>query len=160
MFNVCRNRIFSISLIHDKLYSSKDLARIDFNLYIRSLTSYLLQLTRDIASNIKIDINAKDVFLDINKAIPCGMIINELVSNAFKYAFPEGRKGKLTIEMYKDDEGKYNLIIQDNGIGFPKDLDFLETDSLGLDLVTSLTKQLDGTIELERDGGIVFKLVF
>ncbi|MCK4353543.1 PAS domain S-box protein [candidate division WOR-3 bacterium] len=166
MFNICKNRIFSMSLVHERLYGSKDLASIDFQPYIKSLTTHLLTTARGIASNIQIDVNAEDITLDVNKAIPCGLIINELISNAFKHAFPftadkpKAIKGKVNVKMYKDKEGKYNLIIQDDGIGFPEDLDFRNTQSLGLQLVMGLTQQIDGNIDLEIDGGSKFKIVF
>jgi two-component sensor histidine kinase len=107
-----------------------------------------------------LSINIKDVLLDINTAIPCGLIINELVSNFLKYAFPDGREGEIQIKLYASKDDTFSLIVRDNGIGLPEDLDFRDTESLGLQLVTALVEQLEGTIELDRSEGAAFGIVF
>jgi two-component system, sensor histidine kinase PdtaS len=101
----------------------------------------------------------EDVSLDIDTAIPCGLVLNELVSNAMKYAFPNGKRGEITISM-SSEEGRVTLTVSDNGIGFPEELDFRNTESLGMQLVTELVEQLDGTIELIRGEGTEFRIVF
>ena len=97
--------------------------------------------------------------LNIETAVPCGLIINELISNSLKYAFPEGRKGELKISVKKFNDD-YELIISDNGTGFPEDLNYKNTDSLGLELVNSLIGQLDGTMSMDSNHGTTFKIIF
>ncbi|MFQ5769951.1 MAG: sensor histidine kinase [bacterium] len=102
----------------------------------------------------------EDVLLIIDTAIPCGLIINKLVSNALKYAFPKGEVGEIRIEFRKIDDSKYTLIVSDNGVGVPKELDFRNTESLGLQLVSLLTDQLGGIVELNRKRGTTFNFTF
>ena len=161
LFRECQNRVRTMALIHERLYQSEDLATIDFAGYIRSLTGGLLLMYRVDPDVIKLNIYAEDVFLDINTSIPCGLIINELVSNAFKHAFPEGREGEISITFKEDKSNKrYTLIVSDDGVSFPGDLDFRETETLGIRLVNILTEQLHGTIEIDRSGGTSFKIVW
>ena len=171
MLKGSQNRILSIALIHEKLYQSKDLARIDFAKYIRDLTTNLFSSYGVESDAITLKINVSNVFLDLDTAIPCGLIINELVSNSLRHAFSEDMKGEIQIELYSDKDNKFNLIVRDNGVGFPKDLDFRSTKSLGLQLVITLTNQLRGTIELNTcppglkqgrrgSGGTTFKITF
>ena len=123
LFNDSQNRVLSLALIHDMLYKSKDRARIDFAGYIRSLIGYLFRSYNQ--KDIKLNIDA-DIFLDVNTGIPSGLIINELVANSLKYAFPEGKKGEIQVGLYNK-EGDFTLIVSDNGIGFPEDFDFRNT---------------------------------
>jgi PAS domain S-box-containing protein len=157
-FRESQDRIRSMALIHEKLYRSKDISRIDFAEYVRSLTAYLSRsyVTRP---GIEIAIDIRDVSLDIDTAIPCGLIINELVSNSLKYAFPGGRAGEVRIGLARCDN-EYTLTVGDNGIGLSADLDFRNTASLGLQLVNTLVGQLDGTIELDPSGGTMFRITF
>ncbi len=159
MFEDSQNRIKSMALVHEKLYESENLAGIDFAEYIRSMTSYLFSLYK-IGQAIGLNIDIKDILLDVNTAIPCGLIINELISNSLKYAFPEGIVGEICIQLFSDKDDKFTLIVKDNGIGFPKDLDFRETESLGMQLVIMLVEQLEGTIELDKSKGTNFKITF
>ncbi|MGB8952453.1 MAG: two-component regulator propeller domain-containing protein [Candidatus Aminicenantales bacterium] len=168
MFKKSRNRIFTMALIHEKLYQSKDLAWIDFGQYIRGLIVHLSNSYRIDAHSVHLRGEVDEVFLDVNEAIPCGLIVNELVSNALKYAFPEGRrrikragrKNEICIRMDKDENGQVTLSVRDNGVGLPEDLDIRKTESLGLQLVSDLVTQLDGSIELERSRGTEFKITF
>jgi len=155
-----QNRIKSMSLIHEQLYQSKDLAKIDFEEYIRNLTLNLFHSYGTTPEQISINTNAKNIYLDIDKAISYGLIINELVSNSLKHAFPRGKKGEITIDFSTDKNNKYTLVVSDNGIGFPKDLDSKNTDTLGLKLVNILTQQLQGSIKLDRSQGTKFKITF
>jgi two-component sensor histidine kinase len=100
------------------------------------------------------------VFLDLNRAIPCGLLLNELLSNALKHAFPNGRKGEVVISILSNDKGKYTLLVKDNGIGLSNDVDIFNTDSLGMQLVCDLTMQIDGNLKLEKTKGTSFKIVF
>lgn len=159
-FDVSQNRIRSMALIHESLYKSNDLARINFSDYINRLTIHLFSIYRTGMNSIELRVEVGDVFLDINRAIPCGLIINELVSNSLKHAFPDGRRGEIAVKMDMDKRGKYLLLVKDTGIGFPENVDFHQTDTLGMQLVTDLVKQLNGNIKLKRDGGTEFRIVF
>lgn len=159
IFKESQNRIKTMALIHEKLYQSKDLARIDFSEYISNLTRYLFQSYGVNASIIDLKINVDNVLLDVDMAIPCGLIINELISNSLKYAFPPGEKGEIGID-FNTKNNKFILIVWDNGIGIPDNIDFQNTESLGLQLVCILTEQLGGTIELNKSLGTKFKITF
>ena len=152
LFKISQNRIKTMALIHAELYQSEDLARIDFAKYIRKLVAALYNSYGVDFETIKLNINAPDVLLGVDTAIPCGLIINELVSNCLKHAFPAGKEGELHIDL-RPANNKLTLTISDSGVGFPKDLDFRNTKTLGMQLVISLTNQLDGTIELDKSGG-------
>lgn len=160
MFNVGQNRIRSMALIHESLYKSNDLARINFSDYIKRLTTHLFSIYRTERDSVNLRLDVKDVFLDINRAIPCGLVINELVSNSLKHAFPDGNKGEIVVEMDENKRGQYTLIVSDSGIGFPEGLDFQNTETLGMQLVTDLVRQLDGRIKLSRLKGTAFKIAF
>ncbi len=109
---------------------------------------------------ITIRIQVEPIVLDIDQAIPCGLILNELLSNAFKYAFPQNHTGEVHVELHTDTAQQAALVVRDNGIGFPDEIDFRHTESLGLQLVAMLTEQLQGTIALERADGTTFTLTF
>lgn len=167
MFEVSQSRIRSMALIHKKLYQSQDLARIDFYDYIKSLTNSLVSTYRVGLEPITFKLDIKKVYFDINTAIPLGLIINELVTNSLKYAFPEQRawgetdnsKGEIFLSLHSY-KGRVSLIVRDNGMGLPKDFNFRKTESMGLQLVNDLVAQLDGTIELQEEGGTSFKITF
>jgi len=160
MFKESQNRVRSMALIHEKLYQSKDLASIDITGYIRDLTTSLIHSYGASAAAIKVNIDVRDIFLDITASIPCGLIINELVSNSLRHAFPDGREGAIKITMHRINEDKIELTVSDNGIGFPEDMDFRKTESLGMQVVITLVEQLDGIIELDRSKGTAFKVRF
>ncbi len=161
MLKESQNRVRSMALVHEHLYQSKDLSRIDFAEYIRNLSSHLFQAYEVKARGVKLNINVVPVFLNIDTVVPCGLIINELVSNSLKYAFPEASRGDISIEFsYQNDEHKFILKVSDNGIGFPEDLDYKNSGSLGLRLVCSLVRQLKGNIELVAQAGTVFQISF
>jgi PAS domain S-box-containing protein len=162
MFQESQNRIRSMALIHELLYHSQDLARIDFGSYIHTLVNQLARTYTLSTSAIswKIDVEPAIIQLTIDTALPCGLVINELVSNALKYAFPTGQAGKIRISLQGCNNGELILVISDNGVGISSDLDFRHTDSLGLQLVCGTTAQLGGTIELDRTQGTTFTLKF
>lgn len=154
-----QNRIKSMALIHENLYQSKDLSKIDLSVYIPILVEQLFN-SYGINSNVisyktKID----NIFLDIDTAIPCSLVINELISNSLKYAFVDG-KGEIQIEFHCDNYNELTLIIKDNGIGIPENLVLAQTQSLGLKLVKSLVAQIEGSIDLDRLKGTNFKINF
>lgn len=154
-----RQRIKSMALIHEILYQSKDLTRVHFAQYIRTLTTQLISMSHINPGRVTQKLDCDGLLLDIDTAIPCGMIINELISNALKHAFPAGEQGEFGIALHSDDH-QVHLTISDNGIGLPKDLDFRNTASLGLQLVNRLTSQLKGTIKYESKGGSTWKITF
>jgi PAS domain S-box-containing protein len=157
----CRDRILSMALLHEKLYRSQDLENIDFIGYIRSLTLSLEGSYASPSTAIALNIEAETVKVDLDTAMYCGLIINELVSNALKYAFPEGRAGQIIIEFHQDAADLYTLIVRDDGIGMTEAIDLKHAKSLGLQLVYDLaTKQLKGRISLEHRGGMTFKISF
>jgi len=161
MFKECLSRIKSMSLVHEKLYQSENLTRIDFKDYIKDIAKGLFQSYGANKENIALLIDVNNISLEINSAIPCGLIINELVTNSLKYAFPDDRKGKIEISLRSTDENMIELVVCDNGVGIPDDIDFRKTKSLGLQLVTMLAEnQLQGEINLDRSKGTEFTIKF
>jgi PAS domain S-box-containing protein len=161
MFTESQNRIRAMSLIHERLYRTDDLARVDFSEYVRSLTRNLLAMYRATAPQVTLAIDIRDISLEINAAIPCGLIINELVTNCFKHAFPGGRRGTITVAFRSPQYSSYELTVQDDGVGIPEDIDVKTTESLGLHLVAILAEdQLKGDIRLSRAGGTTIQITF
>ncbi len=162
IFMDCENRIKSMALVHEMLYQEKDLSKVDFNRYIKMLTTSLYRTYKITSDKVKIKTDSREVELKIEDAITLGLIVNELVSNSMKHAFPGARKGEIRIILKKTGaDGGYELTVTDNGVGIPSSIDFRKTESLGLRLVTNLVeKQLGGTIELERDKGTEFRIKF
>ena len=160
MFKQSQNRIRSMALIHEALYKSGDLGRIDIADYISRMTTHLLSIYKEGLGDIEINQEAEGIFLDINRAIPCGLIISELVSNCLKHAFPGKRGGQITIRMTRDIKGTNSLIVKDNGTGLPDGLNYREIDTLGLQLVTDLVQQINGSITLKKTHGTEFVVKF
>jgi len=160
IFKDSQHRVRSMALIHEKLYRSENLAEIDFGEYIQDLAAYLFRSQNASSRGITLTVQAEHVFLDVDAAVPCGLIVNELVSNTLKHAFPNGQTGESQIAMRADANHHVTLIVSDNGVGFPPELDFGQTESLGLQLVNTLVDQLDGTIELYHKNGTNFKITF
>jgi PAS domain S-box-containing protein len=158
-FEDCQNRIRTMAMIHEKLYETSDFVSIDFGEYLENLTNSLFT-TYVSDRRITLTVEAGVVVLEIDDAIPCGLIVNELVSNSMKYAFPEGRTGNLAVRLDIGDDDRIALTIEDNGVGLPPDLDFRATETLGLQLVNMLVKQLHGEIELEKGQGTIFRITF
>jgi PAS domain S-box-containing protein len=159
MFNESQNRIRSMALIHERLYQSENLADIDFRSYIKKLVRGLFRSYEVGADKVALAVDVGDVSLGVNAAIPCGLIINELVSNCLKHAFPD-KKGSVKI-ILRSTNGDYQLVVKDNGIGIPEGIDFRNTETLGLRLVTILAEsQLNGEIDLIRDKGTEFRITF
>jgi len=150
------NRVKSMAMVHEKLYQSEDLANIDFRNYLQNLVESII--TTYERQEVVFSLDIEPVAFDVNICIPCGLIVNELVSNSIKHAFPDGRIGTIKVGMNKNKEGNYVLIVEDNGIGFPSNVDFKNTSSLGLQLVNVLTIQIHGTIELSREKGTRFTI--
>ncbi len=158
-FKESQNRIRSIALIHEKLYQSADLSRIDFGEYVNELTTKILSSFGFDSDLCQMDIKISDIRLSVDMAIPCSLIINELVSNCLKHAFPD-KSGKILISLSLINETNFELYVTDNGVGFPSRLNFKTTKSLGLQLVNTLVNQIDGIIEMNASNGTSFKIVF
>jgi PAS domain S-box-containing protein len=159
MFKESQNRVRSMALLYQKLYQSKNLSGIDPSEYIKDLTRNLFTSYGVSGFQINLAVVAEGITLGMDTAVPCGLIINKLVSNSLKHAFPSGGSGEIRVELMPSErqaEGGnwYRLIVSDSGKGFPEDLDFRKTESLGLKIVCTLTEQLGGSIALERGGGI------
>jgi len=154
-----QNRILSMALIHERLYQLEDLSRIDFSDYVYQLSRQLKGSYGSIAENIFVRTECEEVFFNLDTAIPCGLIITELVSNALKHAFPEGT-GEIWIRLKTSGKGVYELSVSDNGIGMPSEVDFESATTLGLTLVQSFVEFLAGTIELDRDEGTAYRITF
>jgi PAS domain S-box-containing protein len=159
IFQESNRSIKSMAIIHEKLYKSFNLSKIDFREYVCSLAEELFNSYNVNTSLITIAINIDNIFLDINTAIPCGLMINELISNTLKYAFPGGRSGEITISL-AEQSGRYVFVFSDNGVGLPGNIMFPHPESLGLQLISSLANQLDGTLELDRSSGTRFTITF
>jgi len=160
MFKDSQRRIRSMALVHERLYQSADLSRIEFSSYLNHLATHLFHSCQADSSRIRLSLHTEKLYLNINTAIPCGLIVNELVSNAFKHAFPEGRSGEVEISFRRLADDGYELRVRDDGVGFPEGLDFRQTESLGLQIVSTLVTQLNGKIDLDRSAGTEFQVLF
>ena len=160
-FKDCRNKIRAMALIHEILYNSESLAKINFSDYVRKLALGLFQSYGVDESSIALEIKADDILLSLDGAIPCGLIINELVSNSLKHAFPKKKKGKIWISFKSNAPFKtVTLAVGDDGVSLPGDWDKRKSESLGLRLVSTLTEQLQGTMEVHHNGGTEFRVQF
>jgi PAS domain S-box-containing protein len=161
MFEKSQSRIRSMSLVHEQLYQSEDFAHIGFQDYLEKLVSNVAGTFVENKNQITVTVDTPNLDLSIDSSIPCGLIVTELVSNAYKYAFPKGRHGTISIKADKDDDDMINLRIEDDGIGIPKDIDLEKTESLGLKLVYMLAEhQLSGKVEVDRENGTRFHVRF
>ncbi|MCH7712616.1 MAG: GAF domain-containing protein [Chloroflexi bacterium] len=154
-----QGRIRAMATIHDKLYQSEDLAQIDFGEYLKSLTDDMRQSYGVNSDIVELTVHASKTLLGVDSAIPCGLIVNELVSNALKHAFPAGRTGMIHVGM-SSHEHQHRLTISDNGVGLRDGLDFKHSNNLGLRLVNAWVEQLGGTMELRRDRGVEVTIDF
>ncbi|MBN2158765.1 MAG: PAS domain S-box protein [Spirochaetes bacterium] len=155
-----QNRIMSMALVHEMLYNSNNLSKINFNEYIRNLSGSLLSVYKISPGQVNLSIEVSDKPISITTAIPLGLLINELLTNVLKYAFPSGRKGEIRICMTIDDEGWFHLTVRDNGIGLPDDFNIDTEHSLGMRLLSVLIAQLHGSIDVHNDNGAVFTAQF
>ena len=152
-------RVKTMASIHTQLYQSQDLNRVDFGLFIRDLVGNISQSYGRVESPVEIQVDADEIRLGIDASIPCGLILNELVANALKHAFPEGKEGKINIRMRLEDN-RVTITVQDNGIGFPEPLDLTNVKSMGLRLVNILVRQMNGDINMRVDGGTTWTVTF
>jgi len=159
-FRESQDRIKAMALVHERLYASTDLASICVCEYLESLASHLMLTYGKDPGRITLAFESEKFCLGIEEAIPCGLIVNELISNSLKHAFPGGTTGAITVNCRIADEGMIVLSVGDDGVGFPSGLDFRQTETLGLQIVNILTQQLNGTIHLRNDGGAMFTIRF
>ncbi len=160
IFKESQRRIRSMALIHERLYQSADLSRIEFSQYLDNLANRLFHSYQVDSDRIRLSLHSEEVFLNINTAIPCGLLVNELISNALKHAFPNGRRGEVAVELRRNESGEFLLRVSDDGVGFPKDLDFRRTETLGMQIVVTLVDQIDGTIDMGESGMTEFLIRF
>lgn len=161
MFKDSEYRIRSMALIHEKLYNSKDMSHIDFGDYVKNLCSGLFSSYGVNKREIRFNVDTANISLGIDTAIPCGLVINELISNSLKYAFKKGQKGEISVQLRQHRDNEYELTVGDTGGGLDASIDFRTTESLGLQLVTSIAEsQLHGKITLDRTKGTVFRIKF
>ncbi|WP_048130292.1 PAS domain-containing protein [Methanosarcina sp. WWM596] len=182
-FRESQNRVATMAIIHEELYRSRNNEALDFSAYLQKLTTDLFHPYTVRKGDVNMQLDIEEIFLGMDTAVPLGIIINELVSNSLKHGFPSGRKGEVCIKLCRTDENnenksisniinntgakssvdnniQYTLVVSDNGLGFPENVDFKNTSSLGLQLVNILVEQLEGTIELENNSGTKFKIWF
>jgi two-component sensor histidine kinase len=160
IFDESHKRVKSMALLHEKLYKNDDVARVDFKEYIHELVIHLFHFYAANSELVSYHVSVDRIDLSIDTAVPCGLIVTELVSNSLMHAFQGGRKGRILISMTCRSDKKYALIIEDDGIGLPKDMDLGKVESLGLNLVTSLIEQLQGRVAVSREAGTRFEITF
>ena len=164
-FKDSRDRVRSMALIHEKIYQSAQVGEIQFKDYLREMMNHLMQLYAGNSRKIELVLEGEDIYLNLDQAVPCGLIANELLSNALKYAFPEERSGRIQIELsYKtlknQSTGEFALTVMDNGVGFPAGFDPRIPKTMGMNIVGSLTRQLQGRIEVSHQNGATFRIIF
>ena len=158
LFQESQNRVRLMSMIHEKLYQSDDVGHVDLGDYIRELCQYLIRSYEIEANQVTLSVDIEDITLNIDTAVSCGLIVNELVSNSLKYAFPEGAAGSIKIKSTRTNKQFFSIIYTDNGIGLPLSLDIENSKTLGLQLVSSLCEQIGGDLKMIGYAGTEFRL--
>jgi two-component sensor histidine kinase len=156
----CQTRVQAIALIHEKLYQSRDYSRVPFSEYAKSLAANVFGATGVAPTAIALDLEIENLSLAVDKAIPCGLILNELITNAVKHAFPDARQGTVRVELRKAGDREIVLSVGDNGIGMSARFDLANSSSLGLWLVYTLVEQLEGQVEIFRERGTTLQIRF
>jgi PAS domain S-box-containing protein len=156
----CQTRVQAIALIHAQLYQSDDKARVPLTAFVRSLAANVFEATSVSRSTVSLVLDIDDVVLAVDRAIPCGLILNELITNALKHAFPGGRLGTVRIDIKRIGDGKMRLRVADDGIGIAPETEIGKTDSLGLHLVTTLAEQLNAELDVDGRDGTSYQLTF
>jgi two-component sensor histidine kinase len=160
IFSQSQNRVQSIALVHERLYESADLSHVNFAKYVIVLLDNIFDTYGATSRGIAKVIDIGDTNLTVDVAVPCGLIVNEVVTNALKHAFPDGRKGSVRVSLSEQPEDMLELTVQDDGVGIPPDIDPRNTVSLGLDLVTTFAEQLNAEVDIVREGGTSFRFRF
>ena len=156
----CQTRVQAIALIHERLYQSQDYSRVPLSDYVRSLAASIFNATGTALRGVELEFAIDDVSLTVDKAIPCGLVLNELITNALKHAFRDGRSGKLQVELARTDDELIRLAVRDDGVGLPPDFQKQRGHSLGIQLVSTLAEQLDASLTISSERGASFELVF
>jgi two-component sensor histidine kinase len=156
----CTTRVEAIALIHEKLYQSRDYAQIPFAEYARGLATNIFRSTGVSSARITLGLEIEDISLPVDQAIPCGLILNELITNALKHAFPEDRTGTVRVELRKPHACEMLLAVFDDGVGMAPGLSFNGSSTLGMELVSTLVNQLEGRLEIDRGHGTAFRITF
>lgn len=159
-FRECQRRIRSMALVHEKLYRSRSLSRIEFGGYVRQLAGQLLSSAEKRPGTVGLKLDVEETMFDIQTAIPLGLIVNELLSNALKYAFPGERKGQISISLRAGERDEFVLTFSDDGVGLPPGVDLVRSESLGFQLVSMLVEQLDGRVDIQGESGTGFRIFF
>lgn len=168
IFKESRSRVRSMALIHEKLYQTKDFSQVDFSDYARDLSAQLIRANTDSRDLVRLDMDVEGIFLGIDTAVPCGLIINELLTNALQHAFPSGRKGTVKLQLHSKkpakkqsrDFEKVVLTVSDDGVGLPEGFNIEETTTLGMQLVKTLSEQIDGVLKIKSGKGANFAITF
>jgi PAS domain S-box-containing protein len=154
-----KTRVRSIAAIHELLYTAADFSRIEFRRFVEKLAQDVIAVQRKHATQVEVEIHAESVFLDMTQAVPCGLIVNELLTNALKHAFPQGRSGKIEVS-FGSEQKNWRLEVGDDGIGLPAGIDPGNVNSMGFQLMQLLAQQLNGSLEVVRDAGTRFVIRF
>jgi two-component sensor histidine kinase len=155
------NRIKTMAMVHQKLYQSQDLSSVDLKEYIKDISGLLISSYASESEKIKLTLNLESIHVSIDTAIPCGLIVNEIITNSLKHAFPGGREGEIYIRLFKQEDGLIELEISDNGIGIPAGYDFEAGDTLGIQVFKSIAEeQMNGEIQFDTKNGVKFIIRF
>jgi two-component sensor histidine kinase len=160
MFKESQNRVKSIATVHQKLYQAQDLARIDCAEYLTQLGTSIFRSYGVSTDDVALAVSVEDVQLGIDTVIPCGLIVNELITNSLKHAFPNERHGRVHVELAARGDGAFCLAVGDDGVGMATPHNVAEAESLGLQIVATLTEQLDGRLDVHSNGGTEFRITF
>ena len=160
VFEKCKIRIDSIALVHEKLYQSEDLANIDFGEYVNTLTVRLFDAYASRLPHVDLKTDVDKLYLQVNKAIPCALAVNELVMNSIKHAFPSGRKGTISLTLKTFDNKKVSLTVADDGVGLSEDFAIDDPATLGMQIINALVGQLHGSLRVEKGKGTTFIIDF
>jgi two-component sensor histidine kinase len=156
----CQTRVQAIALIHEKLYQYSDYSHVPFSAYARTLVMGIFHAAGLSPPNVALELAIENIALPVDRAIPCGLILNELIMNALKHGFKDGRPGTLRVELVRLETGRLRLAVRDDGAGLPAGLDFNTVGSLGLQLVSTLSEQLGAELEVSGPPGAYFELTF
>jgi two-component sensor histidine kinase len=151
-----QQRVASMAMIHERLYGSRQMTQIDFGEYTQTLVNDLFDSFAGSADHVVSRLNTERVLLEVEQAVPCGLILNELVTNALKYAYPAGRKGEVVVDLRESAAGLVTLSVSDQGVGLPEGLDWQNSESMGLPIIELLTQQIGGELKVRTGPGTAF----
>lgn len=160
LFKQSQNRINSMSMIHEMLYNSDNLANVEYSRYVHQLATNLISSFKGEVNNIELSLDIPKIFLNLDTAIPLGLLINEIITNSLKYGIPQHSSGTIHIKIEEHSDTDFTLYIGDNGVGFSKEINSKTSNSLGLSLIDSLTSQLKGSLEKLKGKGTNYKINF